>query len=141
MTNEEPKEPKEPKENEPEQEEEKKPKRTRRPIPKFEAAMLTDPEKGMAAFYRKMQKLKDSELTGDKERLAWLMRMYQQWLYRLFPADFRDMCWTIGDRKGVKATVRDFIYEARGQERAGSFSRSDIDKEPYRDPASDDNEN
>lgn len=134
MTNEEPSENKE-EPQEKESEEPAKPKRTRKPVPKFEAEMLTDPNKGMAALYRKMQKLDDSQLVGDKERLAWLMRTYQQWLYQLFPADFRDMCWALPDRKGVKATVRDFVFDMRGRERyAGTPSASDQESDHQDDP-------
>lgn len=90
------------------------PKRARRVIPKFEVSMLTNPTTGLAPFYEKCKRLDDASLSGDKESLAMVMRMYQQWFYRMFPADFGDMCWRVSSVKGVKSAVRDFVFDLRG---------------------------
>ena len=103
-------------------------KRARRAIPKFEASMLQDPEKGLAGLYSYFERMPDSSFAGDKECLASFMRKYQHWLYRLFPNDFGDMCWKIGDVKGVKNIVRDFVFDLKGRQRLANveqFSSSD----------------
>ena len=116
--------------------EEERPKRARRAIPKFELANLQDPEKGLSYFWQKCERLPDTSLAGDRESLSLLMRMYQHWLYRLFPADFGDMCWKIADRKGVKAYVRNFTFDVRGIDAAfGTNEDSDLNDDGELPPA------
>jgi hypothetical protein len=89
-------------------------KRARRVAPAFQPSMLSDPQKGLQALLHRFEKFDDSALDGSRESLALMMRTYQGWLYNLFPADFGDMCWKIGDRKNVKLIVRDFVWDKKG---------------------------
>lgn len=109
-------------------------KRARRAIPKFEAEMLRDPQKGLAEIYGHFERMPESSFAGDKECLAYFMRKYQHWLYRLFPNDFGDMCWKIGGIKGVKNAVRDFVFEVKGMERMATIARHSSDDEEQEEP-------
>ena len=107
-------------------------KKARKPIPKLEASTLTDERRGLKPLYNKLLSLDDNSLSGDKESLALLMRIYQQWLYGVFPGDFGDMCWKLPERKGVKGIVRDFVYDIKGLERLRNVEMGASDDEADR---------
>ncbi|OHT06537.1 hypothetical protein TRFO_25423 [Tritrichomonas foetus] len=119
-------------------------KKARKVAPKFNPATLNDPEKGLEALYKKIDRLNPNIVHGDKESLSMLMRIYQQWLYQVFPADFGDMCWKISDMGPVKSAVRNFVFDKKGIERSGfdreignSFVDDDEapqDEEAYKEP-------
>jgi hypothetical protein len=117
---------------------EEKPKRARRVLPTFQASMLSDQDKGLEHLLRKFERIDDASLDGSRESLALLMRTYQGWVYDLFPADFGDMCWKMGDRKGVKNIVRDFIFDKKGFSRFIGNDGSLIHGRPASPSSSDD---
>ena len=90
-------------------------KKARRLAPKFNAQSLLDPEKGLDALYKKVERLNHNIIHGDKESLAMLMRIYQQWIFQLFPADFGDMCWKLNETSAVKNIVRNYVFEKKGR--------------------------
>jgi hypothetical protein len=118
---------------------EEKPKRARRVLPTFQASMLSDPDKGLECLLRKFERMDDASLDGSRESLALLMRTYQAWLYGLFPADFGDMCWKMGDRKGVKNIVRDFVFDKKGFSRFIGNDGEPIHGQPKSSSSDDEN--
>ena len=91
-----------------------KPQKARKVAPKFSPESLNDPTIGLSALYKKVERLNSNTIRGDKESLSMLMRIYQQWIFQLFPADFGDMCNKLNSLPTVKRIVRNFIFDKKG---------------------------
>lgn len=101
-------------EDKPQTEEVEKVKKARKMAPKFVPEMLNDKQKGLASLYKRVDKLDQNVTKGDKESLAILMRIYQQWIFQLFPADFGDMCSKLNQLPAVKKIVKTYVFEKKG---------------------------
>lgn len=101
-------------ENKPQAEEEEKVKKARKVAPKFVPDMLNDPQKGLESLYKRVGRLDENTVKGNKESLAILMRIYQQWVFQLFPADFGDMCNKLNSLPSVKKIVKSFVFDKKG---------------------------
>ena len=83
---------------------------------KFTPEMLINREKGLAALHKKLENFQPSKYPSQKEAFHQLMKIYQRWAYRMYPAEFLDTCWKIAGTSGCKTAVRNFIYELNGVE-------------------------
>lgn len=101
-------------EDKPPAEEEEKVKKARKVAPKFSPEMLNDPNKGIEALYKRVEKLNDKNIKGNKESLAILMQIYQKWIFQLYNADFGDMCYKLNKLPSVKKIVKSFVFDKKG---------------------------
>lgn len=95
-------------------EEEEKVKKARKVAPKFTPEMLNDPNTGLEALFKRVQRLDENTIKGNKESLDILMKIYQKWIFQVFPADFGDMCSKLNQLPAVKKIVKNFVFDKKG---------------------------
>ena len=100
-----------------------KPKRKRISV-KYNSNDLLDSNKGLDALYDKFCSIDMDNWLGTPDELDKLMKIYSQWMYKLYPGDFNDMCQRFPNFPGNRSIIESYVLNIQGADNIIDYAAS-----------------